>query len=476
VLMIAAFSANAGLAFVLGLVVAHFLGPESFGRYGVAMALAVVVNTVLFEWLRLSATRFYSDRSRQADPGIRATLELGYALAALALAGLVAAAFAAGTDLGLPTTLLAAATLAGLGMGLFDYQAALARARFLEGTYAGLVLLKNAFAFLLMTTGAWRGEPALVLLGSAVAAGAAVLIARRRLADPQARYRFARRDVAVSFAAYALPLVAANLLYQVMPLMNRATLAARDGFGEAGQFALAADVGLRLFMTVGSALDILLFQLAVRADEASGRAAAEDQVARNVAIVAAVLAPFAAGLWLVLPAIEALIVPAAFRGPFAAYMNWFLPGFLAFALIQYALNPAFQLRRRTGPVVAAAVVALALNGALLAVLPGRMGPMGVAAAQLAGLAAAAAIVAGLAWCSGLRLPWRDLGLVTVAVAAMVAAVLPLRGLDPVPLLAAAVPAGIAVYGGLAVLFDVAGLRGLVLGRLRPRLTPAARSR
>ena len=475
-LMIAAFSANAGLAFALGLVVAHFLGPESFGRYGVAMALAVVVNTLLFEWLRLSATRFYSERGREADPGIRATLELGYTLAALALAGLLAAAWIAGADLGLPTALVAAATLAGLGMGLFDYQAALARARFLERTYAGLVLAKNAFAFVLMTAGAWRGEPALVLLGSAIAAGAAILIARRRLADPEAGYRLARRDVAASFAAYALPLVAANLMYQAMPLMNRSVLAARDGFGEAGQFALAADVGLRLFMTVGSALDILLFQLAVRADEAAGRAEGERQVARNVAIVAAVLAPFAAGLWLVMPALEALIVPAAFRGPFAAYMDWFLPGFLAFALIQYALNPAFQLRRRTGPVVGAALAALAVNAGLLLVLPRAMGPLGVAAAQLAGLATAAAIVAGLACRAGLRLPWRDLAFVGAGVAAMVAAVLPLRGLDPVPLLAAAVPVGTAVYGGLVLLFDVAGLRSLAARRIRPRLAAAQQVR
>ena len=59
---------------------------------------------------------------------------------------------------------------------------------------------------------------------------------------------------------------------------------------------------------------------------------------------------------------------------------------------------------------------------------------------------------------------------------MVAAVLPLRGLPPVPLLAAAVPVGIAVYGGLVLLFDVAGLRSLAARRIRPRLAAAQQVR
>ena len=58
--IIAAFLVNAGLNFALGLLVARFLGPDEFGRYAVAMAVAVVINTAFFEWLRLSTTRFYS--------------------------------------------------------------------------------------------------------------------------------------------------------------------------------------------------------------------------------------------------------------------------------------------------------------------------------------------------------------------------------------------------------------------------------
>jgi O-antigen/teichoic acid export membrane protein len=475
--IILTFVVNAGLNFALGLIVAKFLGPEAFGRYALALAAAVALNTLLFEWLRLSATRFYSEHARQADPGIRATLDLGYTAIVLALAGLVAAAAAAGADLGLPAVLLAAAAAAGLGMGLFDYQAALARARFLDHAYARLVLLKNGAAFVLMVGGAyWFRDPALVLAGSALSAFAAILMARHALSDPEAGLRLARKDTASAFAAYAIPLVAANVLYQVVPLMNRGWLAARDGYAEAGQFALAADVGLRLFMIVGSALDILLFQMAVRVDHERGRAEAEAQIVRNAALVAALLLPFAAGFWLALPALEALVVPAAFQGAFADYAAILIPTFLAFGLIQYALNPLFQLHRRTGTVVLAALAALAVDAGLLFALPPLIGPAGVAVAQLCAMATALIIVGSLALrMKAALLPWRDLGLAVLATGVMTAALAPLRGLPPVLALAALAVLGALIYTSFVAMFDIASLRTLVqarFGRARPLGVPA----
>src|ERR1700712_3402266 len=83
--VIAAFILNAGLNFVLGLLVAKLLGPADFGLFALATAGAIVANTLLFEWLRLSATRFYSVRGRAAEPWIRQGLDRAYVILALAL-------------------------------------------------------------------------------------------------------------------------------------------------------------------------------------------------------------------------------------------------------------------------------------------------------------------------------------------------------------------------------------------------------
>ena len=44
--------------FAIGLLVAKFLGPEEYGRFALAYATAIFVQTGFFDWIRLGATRF----------------------------------------------------------------------------------------------------------------------------------------------------------------------------------------------------------------------------------------------------------------------------------------------------------------------------------------------------------------------------------------------------------------------------------
>lgn len=459
--MIAIFLASATLSFALSLVLADLLGPDAFGRYAVALSVAVVINTVLFEWMRLSTTRFYS----RADPSVRATLARAYMITSAALATVTGAALA--LEPGLSGVLLAAAAVSGLALGLFDYHAALARARFDDRAYAGLVLVRGAVGFALAAAAAWAfASPAVALAAWSAAGLGAILCLRGRLADPAGAGR-ARRDLALAFARYAVPLVAASAIYQLVPLLNRTILASRSGFAEAGYFVLASEIATRLFQNIGSALDLALFQLAVRADETHGRAAAERQVARNLAIVVGIVCPAAVGLWLAWPSFEAVFVPVAFRGHVADATALVIPALAAFATIQYALNPVFQLRHRTAPVVAAALVALAVDVALLAAWPGLDTPRAVAGAQLAGFAGGLAVLVGTALAAGARLPWRDLGSVTLACAVMAAGLFAWRDWHPgMATLALQVAAGAAIYGAVALALDLAGARELALGRLR----------
>ncbi|GEP03454.1 polysaccharide biosynthesis C-terminal domain-containing protein [Methylobacterium oxalidis] len=472
--VIAAFVLNAGLNFILGLVIAKLLGPADFGRFALATAGAIVLNTLLFEWLRLSATRFYSQRVRAGEPWIRHGLDRAYAVLGLALlaAAMLCAGF--GVEAGPESrgALLAGTAFAALGIGVFDYHAALARARFDGGLYLGLVGLKNALAFTLMVATAWYlPQPACVLVAFAVGQCASVFLLRGPLRDPAAPvHRVRLRETWRLFMVYGLPLIAANAIYQAMPFLNRAALAAQAGFAEAGYFALAADVTLRSLSTLGTALDLLLFQLAVRAEELSGAAEAERQVARNAATVVALLLPCAVGFWAVLPALQALVVPEAYRGPFAAYALLLLPGLFCLAMMNFALNPVFQIRRRTMPVIAASVLGLAVNGAGLLVLPPLMGPAGIALAQTAGLAAAFLGLAlrALAGPERLRLPWREIAAAAAACLVMGLALAPFRALPPATALALCVPLGAAIYGALVWIFDIAGLRGAVEERFRRR--------
>lgn len=477
--VIAAFIINAGLNFVLGLLIAKLLGPADFGRFALATTGAIVLNTVLFEWLRLSATRFYSGRVRVDEPWIRhgldrAYLRLGILLAAAAA---ICGGFGFGEGADGREAVLCGTGLAALGIGVFDYHAALARARFDGRLYLGLVAVKNVLAFVMMAGAAWYlPQPAWVLAAAGLSQFLAVVILRHPLRDPVSSFERARLSTTWSvFARYGLPLIAANAAYQLLSFVNRGAVAGQAGFTEAGYFALAADVTSRVLTTLGTALDLLLFQIAVHAEEHRGRAAAEAQVAQNAAIVFALLAPCAVGFWAVLPALQALVVPEAYRGPFETYSLALMPGLFCLAMMFYAVNPAFQIRRRTMPVIAAALVGLGLNGIGLLTLPPVFGGLGVALAQTLGLAGACLWLGwrALTGPERLVLPWGQIGTAALACAAMGLALAPFRTLPPALALAVLVPAGMGLYGALVWVFDIANLRGQVMARLRPARTVAA---
>ncbi len=468
------FFINAGLNFVLGLLVAKFLGPEEFGRYAIAAAIATVLNATFLDWLRLSAARFYSERTGREEPRVRATLDTLVASISLGLVSLLAVAIVAGVDFRLPAALAAAATGAGVCSGLFDYHAALARARFQERVYALIVIVKNVMAFVLMVGGAFLFQSAsIVLVGTCLSVAAALLVTRRALADDGSTgrnmWRSADARLALTFLRYGMPIVVAVTIYTLLPFINRTAVAALYGYAEAGRFSLAADLGVRMFAVAGSALDILLFQIAVRTDELHGREKAEHQINRNAVVVLAFLLPTAAGYWLVLPSFEAVIVPAAFRGSFATYTTLLMPGLFAFAIIQYALNPVFQLAKGTGPAVAASLVGLAVNAALAVALPPRFGADGFALAQSGAMLAALATLFTLASLrTRFSLPLRDVAIIVGAAAVMMGALAPFRHHEPAVLvLPLLIVAGVAIFALIVAAFNVAGLRDELRRRLGP---------
>ena len=467
-IVILPFVINAGMNFVLGLLIALFLGPDAFGVYAIGAAILVLVNTALVDWLKLAAIRFYSLASREKQPEIRATLDLLAAGIAIVTSLALAAAAFSGIDFRMPILLLATAVAGGICAGLFDFHGAIARARYLDGAYARLIIVKNLLALLLMVGVAWAtNDPALVLLGGLVSAAIALLSVRHVLADAPLSVSAARRDLVWTFARYGFPLVGANVIYSLIPLFNRSALAGAYGFAEAGYFSLASDMGIRLFGTLAAALEIILLREVVRLDQTEGQAATHARIAANMPLVLLVLLPVAVGWWMALPAFEQVFVPISFRGHFAGYMTILTPAFLAMGLFQAGLNPVFLIAKRTGLATLAAGLGLAANLALAWLGPSFLGPQTYAIAQTAGFLVAFAITAFFALSAlEAKLDIEALALVVAANAVMAGALWLLRGHFSAPVeLALLIVAGTAIYAALIFGGNIAGCR-TILGQAR----------
>ncbi len=470
--VLVAFFLNVAFNFVVGLLVAKFLGPEEYGRFALALATAVAVQTAFLDWLRLGATRFYSERSRGEDPALRATLDVAFALITTGMAVGTTLLFMTGVKFPLSHGMIALALGAAVANGLFDFNTALVRARFHDGLYVKLVIVKNLFALALTGGGAfWFGSARMALIGGVISLAGSVVCARAALSDPGAEAHLARRSVAASLLRYALPIVAANLLYLCLPLANRALITVTYGFAETGQFSLAWDIGSKAVQAIGSTADVLLFQIAVRAHDRLGHDGARQRIADNMAIVIAVLLPACAGIWLVLPSMQALIVPEQYRGPFEDLLTLMMPGLFCFSMILYAINPIFQIAKRTAPLIAAAAVACVGDPLILLLMPHAGGATRLAVAQSGAFALALATLIAIACRS--RPAWprlRDLAGTASATVCMVGVLLPLRAHPPsFALLVVQIAAGLAVYGGLVALFDIAAIRTIASARLRPTM-------
>ncbi len=447
--------------FFIGLVVAAFLGPDSFGRFAVALGAGSLLQALFFGWLRLAAARYYSETARTSRPDLRASLDSAFwALGGMAL-GLGAIGTLVAPLAGLDRDLVFWALAFCACNGAFEYQLALLRARFDDRAYALLIFAKNILSLALTAGVAWAtASPGLTLAGTAASVAISTLLLHARLKDPHARQAQSNMATIRETLAYALPLSFSLILFALIPLANRALGARFSDFAEAGQLALAQDVGLKLVLTIGTAMDQLLFQLAVREHETGGRSSGQAQVASNMTLMAALFMPALVGTWLVLPSFEVLIIPHEFRGDFANALTILLPGLVCYGLMTFALAPAFQIAQRTWPVIAAAASACLADVLLLMLLPPSWDVDMLALAQSGALMCGFLTLLAL---SPLAKPtWpkmQDLLGLLVATAAMTGSVWPLRDMAPgLSALMTQAALGGFIYLIVLLSFDVAGLR------------------
>jgi O-antigen/teichoic acid export membrane protein len=473
--VLVAFLINTAFNFAIGLLVAKFLGPDQFGRFALALAVGMLIQTTTVEWIRLVAIRFYSERSRADEPELRATLDVTFAIIAVALAALTIIVMLSGAHFVLSNTLIGLAVAASIANGLFDYHTALIRARFLDRVYLRLIFSKNVLSLVLTIGGAFLyGSAVVALAGACLSISGSLVFARAALSDRDARPHLADLKRAIEYARYSLPIVGANILYLAIALVNRALVTHHFGFAETGQFSLAFDIGTRLIAAVGSGLDVLLFQIAVRADELHGPEHGRAQVAANMAIVIAILLPAAVGLWLTLPSLELLVVPEQFRGPFGHYLEMLLLGMFCFGLMNYAINPIFQIGKATRPLIACALIACITNAVLIMVLPSAPDASNIAMAQAG--AFTVAMLALIAYATRLHPVWpraRDILLTIIGAGVMAAIVTPMRAWPPgIATLLAQIAVGGVIYLCFVLAFDIAHLRSHALQILRRRSTLA----
>lgn len=463
------FALNALLNFALTLVLARVLPPDAFGALSLLLASTLLASMSCLDWARFAALRFHTADAVAGNARLRPSLDAAF-LASVAPAMLVALAFGIGLS-GLEATPAAIAALCALPLafGAFEYLATLLRSRFDDRTFLAMSLLRHGLSFLLVVPVAWRIGDASVTATLLAAAFLPVLaVGLFGLRGASAKYATADLAQMRLFAAFGLPIVAASLLDQGIGLINRAWLAREVGLVAAGTYALIFDTAFKLLGVTAAAAEAALAPRLMALHGADPDASRE-RLGRNLAITLLLVAPLGLALVVAAEPLAALMFAPEFRGPFVAFAPIAVAAALCQTVQISMLRPAFQVAQRTGLLLAASSVTFVVDVALLILAP-RADLGWAALTHLAALAAGALVLTvAAARARSLVLPMADL--LKIALTTLLATLACLLVISRTPGLMAplaGLAAGGLVYGGLIAMLDVLGLRTLVTRLLRAR--------
>jgi O-antigen/teichoic acid export membrane protein len=459
----ALFALNALLNLGVALALAWALPASAFGAFTVYLAAALLLGNLAYDWVRLSAIRFYTPLARTREPALRATLDVAFcASTGLALALAIIATFSGALPEPSPASLAALFAVTAANAA-FEYWTALCRARFDARRYAVMVGARSLLTFgLAVSVALLSASFVTTSFALAVAILPSVLYGAMRLKDKEALASLASPALAMRFARYATPMVVAEGCYLLVAVINRTFLARGVSLAETGAYALTFDLAFRALAVTASVGDAVLFPRLVANLHQQGAARTREEIARNIAVMLLVLTPAALGFALVAAPLAQLILAEHFRAVFARYAPLAVAAGFAYTAQSFVLRPAFQVELRTGDISIAAVAAVAVDIAVLTLLPVD-GLLAASLAHLAAMGIGLALVLRRA-IAGRLIDWplRDIAKIAVGSLLLVACVAPLsfEGHELLTLMARAA-AGFLVYAATVWLLDVAGLRAFV---------------
>ncbi len=383
------------LNFLALAVFSHLLTPVEYGRYALVIAIAGLLNSVLFEWLHLGLLRFLPTAPQERRAFLR-TIVSGY-LMVVAATGVLGA---------LSLLILSAELrpLVGLALALtwgqvwFELTLELLRAQLRPVTFGVLSLARallslGAGVFLVR----WGLDATGRLLGMLLGATLPALLWSARewrgalslRPDPPTMQALVR---------YGLPLTVTFAFGFILSTSDRLLLGWLRGPADAGIFAVGMDLAQQSLGMLMAIVNLAAYPLAVRAMNDHGPDAARAQLTHNGSMLLALAVPAAAGLAVLAPQIAQVALGPDFRDAATRLIPWMALSALLMGLKAFHLDLSFQLGQHTVRQVWVVLVAAGVNVALNLLLIPAYGYMGCAYASVV----AAGVALGLSWWWGRR--------------------------------------------------------------------------
>lgn len=460
--------ANA-VSLILQLLAPHVLPPSEYPRFALMWALGHFLSILFFDWLRIATLRYSQSEDTTLSEPRRLALRNLYLAVATSLGLVTVVIFALGTLypalLGIATALSYA-----LAKGLFDGNQADLRARFDNRSYATLWMSSSAASlasFLLFSYIFSNGYLALVALALPLFL---LLLVRRSQAGWS--WKTVHRTEMQFVARNGLYFSAAVILSSVFPVLLRFTTAEAVGISEAGGVLLALDITQKVFLTIGTAANLVLLQPSIRSADKAGSTSRPRAAASQLSMMLAIILPSIVGFYSIQPLLAPLLVPTYYIEQYLSSIGLacLISGLIA--VKNYAIDTIFVIIDRPRTSSIGSLIALASGAASIALLGStysfNQGTImaGAAVGIAAGTASSIAILkagSGIAW------PYKDLCSIAISCISIPLVVAPTLKMKPELGLAVSIVVAPIAYGGLLFALDAVRIRHLpttILNRLR----------
>lgn len=353
----------------------RLLEPESYGKFALVTTTVGLVNALVFQWLRLSFSRFLPAVNANVNR-LKATV-----LTCQLLLIAVSSALVAGLCLvpaGRPWRTVAAISwlvIAALpAFELFCEQArALIQPRYYLGLQISRAILTTGLGALFIKLGmGWWGP----LLGLSIGTAVPALYAFWH--DWSGVRLGIDRGILLTLSRYGIPLSLTVALTFVIGSSDRYLIAYFLGDAAAGVYSVAVDFTGQTIVLLMLPISLAIIPLANRAWEHQGPDAAREQMRHNATLLLTVGIPAVLGLMILAPSISNCFLGKQFQQAAAKVIPIVALGTFLGAFKAYHLDSAFQFVHRTVYQVWIVLIAAVLNILLNLILIRPFGIIGSA--------------------------------------------------------------------------------------------------
>lgn len=441
----------------------HVTSESTLGVITLVTATHELLQTVFLYWWSQYALRFFGsvqdgEHSARFYRTENAVLLLSVVVQTIIVLGILRIEIAPDAGLGLSLAVVAYVVTRTYNL----YMAERARARHEIGVYSIQQMTGPALGFLLglVLIRVFGDSPEWPIAGYAIAQFAALIVAL-----PLIRFGWTvgpiDRTILREAMHYGIPLVIGGGFTWLTVNASRFIVSDMLGLAAAGLFAVGYGLGFRASMVPAMMVTASAFPLAVRTMDQHGRHRAMQQLADNGALLAAILLPSVAGVFMLRDEIVHLLIAPSFQAATLAILPLAtLSGAIRNFRAHFA-DQVFLLHKRTRLMIGINGIEALLTVGLSILFIARWGLVGavIASTVSAAVAATVSFAAGIV-SFGLRPPLKHLLKVAVATSVMTAALYVLPKHVAVLSLTLHIALGAAIYAAV-----LAALYGATLRRL-----------